>query len=366
MDPDLKQITAKFQINGTVQSVVPYGSGHINDTYKVTLKHQTKTELILQRINHFVFKEPDKLMQNVKRVTEHIKKKIEAAGTNDQTRYLYFIDTRDGRPCYKDCNNNYWRLCNFISNTVSYDLVTDSRVASAGGKLFGNFQNMLTDLKGATLHETIPDFHNVAHRLQQFRTAVSNDPLKRCSEIKAEIDFVEKRSAEMMQIIELGQKRLLPVRITHNDAKFNNILFDAETGKALCIIDLDTVMPGYILYDFGDAIRTAANTGAEDDTDLGRVGINMKLFKAFTSGYLSTARQFITKTELNYLAFAAKLFAYIIGLRFLTDYINGDKYFKTAHRGHNLQRTRAQFKLLSSMEANFNEMNAIVQTVYSS
>jgi hypothetical protein len=238
-------------------------------------------------------------------------------------------------------------------------MVVNHDLASEGGKAFGIFQFLTSDLEASSLYEILPDFHNISTRIATFRETVSRNPAGRVNEVQDEIDFVESRSEVMHTILRLGEKGLIPVRVTHNDTKFNNILFNNE-DKAISVVDLDTVMPGYILFDFGDAIRTGANTAAEDEADLSKVNINLGLFKAYSQGYLGIARNFLNKTEIEHLAFSAKFMTYIIGLRFLTDHIDGDHYYKIHFPGHNLQRARAQLALVRSMEQNFREMQEII------
>jgi Ser/Thr protein kinase RdoA (MazF antagonist) len=358
---NLQTITGHFTIQGTLNSVFPYGSGHINDTYKVETVEADCHNYILQRINHKIFKNVPGLMDNIDRVTRHIRMKLENTPGADPNRLgLTLIPTHDGKVFYQDPDGNFWRMYLFIEDNRSYDIVDTPEKAFEGGRMFGNFQSMIADLPGAPLHETIPDFHNIDMRLETLRKTIERDPAGRASLVTAEAGFVWERAGEMGTILHLGQQGLIPQRITHNDTKFNNVLLDKD-DKGLCVIDLDTVMPGYVLYDFGDSIRTSTNTGAEDDADLSKVEMDVNLFEAYTKGFLQETRSTLTPTELEYLPLAGKLFPYIIGVRFLTDYVDGDNYFKIKHKHHNLQRARAQFKLLQSMEYQFSQMKAVVR-----
>jgi len=263
---------------------------------------------------------------------------------------------------YKDEQGNYWRVYLFVDNSRTYDIVDSPAKAYEGGKTFGKFQAMVSDLPVETLTETIPDFHNIEKRLEIFFNTVKTDPVHRVKEISKELAIVEERAEEMKSIIRLGKEGKISNRITHNDTKFNNVLFD-EADRVLCIVDLDTVMAGYIHYDFGDAIRTCTNTASEDERNLGKITMDIKLFEAYAKGFLEQTKTFLTKTEIDTLAFSAKLLTFMIGLRFLTDYIDSDKYYKIHFKDHNLQRARAQFKLLASMDEQYDEMQAIITNI---
>ncbi len=356
----LPEIVSQFQIDGTYLAGAPYGSGHINDTFKIDTAEANQFDYILQRVNHHVFKDVPGLMENVERVTSHIRQKMNAiAGSNPDREVLTVIPTKEGAAYHKDGDGNFWRMYIFIWDNVSYDQVDSPEKAFEGGRMFGKFQSMLADLPGKPLNETIPNFHNIAWRLDTFEDTLKRDPAGRASKVKDEIDFVMKRADEMKTILRLGESGQIPLRITHNDTKFNNVLLNQE-DKGLCVIDLDTVMPGYVHYDFGDSIRTSTNTGAEDDPDLDKVEMDINLFEGYAKGFLQETKTTLNTTEIDHLAFSGKLFPYIIGLRFLTDYVDGDNYFKTHHEHHNLQRARAQFKLLTSMERQYDKMKEIV------
>lgn len=360
MKYDLKALVSNFKIRGSYESGAPYGSGHINDTFLIKTSEKEMPDYILQRVNHNVFKNVPALMENVNRVTIHIRKKLlEIPGSDPEREGLTLINTIDNRIYYRDKEDNFWRIYIFISNNKSYDIVDSPAKAYEGGKAFGKFQAMMADLPGDPLHDTIPDFHNIKKRLETFFNTLKNDPEKRAYQVKDEVEFIKIRAKEMQRILKMGNDGKIPLRITHNDTKFNNVLLD-QNDKELCVIDLDTCMPGYVHYDFGDSIRTTTNTGAEDEKDLSRVNMDINLFDAYTKGFLEKTRKLLKQDEINNLAFAGKLFPFIIGLRFLTDYIDGDHYFKIHHEHHNLQRARAQFKLLQSMEQQYKEMKAIV------
>jgi hypothetical protein len=300
-------------------------------------------------------------MENISRVTSHIRLKLEnTAGADPDRQGLTIIPALDGKPYFEDQDGNFWRMYIFIEDNRSYDIVDTPEKAFEGGRMFGNFQSMIADLPGGPLNETIPDFHNIDKRLETLRRTIQANPAGRASLVAEEASFVFARAEEMGTILHLGQQGIIPTRITHNDTKFNNVLLDKD-DKGLCVIDLDTVMPGYVHYDFGDSIRTSTNTGAEDDPDLSRVEMDIRLFEAYAKGFLQETRTTLTQVELDHLALSGKLLPYMIGVRFLTDYVDGDNYFKIKHEHHNLQRARAQFKLLTSMERQFEAMREIVR-----
>ncbi|MBI4979390.1 MAG: aminoglycoside phosphotransferase family protein [Spirochaetes bacterium] len=357
---DLPAICRQFQMTGTVAGAEPYGSGHINATYLVRTKESDAYDYILQRVNHNVFKNVPNLMDNILRVTTHVRGKLaKIPGANPDRETLTVIPAKTGKPYHQETDGTFWRMYIFVENTKSYDIVDSPTKAFEGGRMFGRFQKMLFDLPGGPLHETIPEFHNIAMRLERFRETLARDPKQRAASVRNEISFVEKRAEEMQTILRLGRDGKIPLRVTHNDTKFNNVLLDAN-DKGLCVIDLDTVMPGYVHFDFGDSLRTVTNTAAEDEKDTSKVSMNIDLFEGYAKGYLSEAKDFLTPVEVDNLALAARVMTFIIGLSFLTDYIDGDNYFKIIFPEHNIQRTRAQFKLLSSMEEQYDEMRKIV------
>jgi Ser/Thr protein kinase RdoA (MazF antagonist) len=352
------QILSRFQQNDTIVSVEPFGNGHINDTLKVCVAGGTP-KYILQRINHHIFTNVDMLQDNICIVTEHIRKKLEARRETDIDRkVLTFIPALDGRYYYSD-GESYWRLCLFIPRSRSYETVTPE-LSFQAGKAFGDFQSMLADIPEGRLGETIPNFHNMEFRLRQFNDALKANVAGRAGEVKDLTGEITKRMKDMCIQEELHRAGKLKKRINHCDTKVNNVMFDEE-GRVLCVIDLDTVMPGFVLSDIGDFIRTGANTGAEDDENLDNVSVDMETFKAYAQGYMETARSFLTPLEISLLPYGGRLLTYMQTVRFLTDYLNGDTYYKIHHPGHNLQRTKAQFKLLQSLEAHAGEMDAFIK-----
>ena len=360
MADNLKEIFDLFVADGTYSDGGPYGSGHIHDTFRVETAEKDKDNYILQRLNNKVFKRIPELQNNIERVTSHLNRKLQTIpGSNVKRECLTLLPSKDGKSWIVDKDGNYWRMYIFISNHRSYNIVDNPGKAYEGGKAIGRFQAMLTDLPGNPLYDTIPFFHDIEKRLETFNLTVKENPVKRVDKVTNEINFVLQRADEMKIILKLGKEGKIPVRITHNDTKFNNILLD-ENDKALCVIDLDTVMPGYVHYDFGDAIRTAANTAAEDEKELSKVKMDIELFEAYARGYLSETRDTLNVTEKEYLAFAPRLITYTIAVRFLTDYIDGDHYFKIHHEHHNLQRTKAQLKLVESMEEQYEDMRKII------
>ncbi|MGA1976492.1 MAG: aminoglycoside phosphotransferase family protein [Bacteroidales bacterium] len=361
MSPDLNEIYSCFLADGTFLKGEPFGSGHIHDTFRVETAEKEKDDYILQRLNSRIFKNIPELQHNIERVTVHLRKKISAIrGSDIKRECLQLIHARDGKSWITDKSGSFWRMYIFISNHHSYNIVDTPGKAYEGGKAIGRFQAMLADLPGEPLHETIPFFHDISKRLDAFRNALKRDPAGRVKSAGKETDFILKRAEEMKIILKLGREGKIPMRITHNDTKFNNILLD-ENDKALCVIDLDTVMPGYIHYDFGDAIRTAANKAEEDEKELSRVKMDIELFRAYSQGYLSETCSTLNKSEKEYLAFAPRLITYTIAVRFLTDYFDGDQYFKISHENHNLQRARAQLKLVESMEEQYEDMKKIIK-----
>jgi hypothetical protein len=350
------QIAECFRINAKPVSVSPLGSGHINDSYLVKTTPDGAPDYVLQRINHNIFRDVPGLMNNIEIVTSHLRKKLEEHDETDRFMALEVIPANDGTLFYFDPEGNYWRLYYYIPGSHSYDKVLSPQLAFGGGQAFGRFLQLTSDLDARLLTETIPRFHDITWRMEQFEEALRNDPVNRAKQLRQEINFLRKRQNEMHTIHRLVTSGQLHIRITHNDTKFNNILFDKE-DRAICIVDLDTVMPGTILYDFGDAIRTGASNSDEDEADLNNVCIDMELFEAYTKGFLDAAGDYLTPVETAHLAFSARFMTFIIGLRFLTDHIGGDKYYKIHHPGHNLQRARTQFRLLESMENNFQEMD---------
>ena len=355
----LMAILKQFAIDEDMVSAVPFGNGHINDTLKVT-NSKGEIKYILQRINHHIFTNVDMLQNNIFTVTSHIREKLVARGEQDVDRkVLTFIPAKDGKLYHFD-GDSYWRVCLFIPRSKSFEEVTP-QLSYEAGKAFGDFQTMLSDLPADALGETIPNFHNMEFRLKKFRDAVEANAAGRLEEVKDLVGEIEKRAKDMCIQEELYREGKLKKRTNHCDTKVNNIMFDEE-GKVLCVIDLDTVMPGFVLSDIGDFIRTGANTGAEDDENLDNVEVNLEIFEAYTRGYMETAKAFLTPQEIKLLPYGGRLLTYMQTVRFLTDYINGDTYYKIHSPKHNLIRTKAQFKLLLSLEAHAPEMDRFMQT----
>ncbi len=357
----LEEIFDSFKADGSYLSGEPYGSGHIHDTFRVETAEKDKDDYILQKLNNKVFKNIPELQNNIERVTIHLKNKLsQIFGSEIKRECLSLIPSKEGKSWIVDKEGSFWRMYIFISRHHSYNIVDSPDKAFEGGKAIGRFQAMLSDMPGGPLFETIPWFHNIEKRLDTFYLKIKENTVGRVESVTEEIDHVIRRAEEMKIILRLGREGKIPIRITHNDTKFNNILLD-ENDKALCVIDLDTVMPGYVHYDFGDAIRTAANPASEDETDLSKVYVDIDRFRAYSEGYLSETGNTLNNTEKEYLAFAPRLITYTIGLRFLTDYIDGDNYFKIHYETQNLQRARTQFKLVMSMEEQYGEMREIIR-----
>ena len=357
---DTAGILAQFEIKGMVKDVKPLGNGLINDTYHV-ITEGVAPDYVLQRINNAIFQDVDLLQHNIEVVTAHIRRKLEAAGTDDINRkVLQFIKARDGKTYYRDEADRYWRVMVYIPDTITNEAVTPES-AYGCGKAFGNFEKMLVDVPEA-LGETIPDFHNMELRMRQLREAVANNAAGRLDEVRDIVDELERDANEMCQAERLHREGKLPKRICHCDTKVNNMLSDQQ-GRVLCVIDLDTVMPSFIFSDYGDFLRTGANFTAEDDPDLSRVGFNEEIFKAFTTGYLESARDFLTPIEMEMLPYAVALFPFMQCVRFLADYINGDTYYKIKYPTHNLDRTRNQLALYRDVRRHDQMMTDFIHTL---
>lgn len=357
---NLKEIVLKFNVENEIYEVKPLGEGLINDTFKVYVNDCETPKYVLQRINNAIFQDVDLLQDNIEKVTNHIRKKlIEKNETDLDRKVLNFIKTKDDKRFYFD-GEKYWRLMVFISDSYTYQAVTPEYSYTAG-LAFGEFQSMLSDIE-ETLGETIPSFHNIELRLSQLREAVENDVVGRVKEVRYYLDEIEKRAEVMCRGEQLYREGKLPKRICHCDTKVNNMLFDKD-GNVLCVIDLDTVMPSFIFSDFGDFLRSAANTGAEDDKDLNKIDFNMEIFEAFTKGYLEGTKSFLLPIEKENLPYAAKLFPYMQTVRFLADYINGDTYYKIQYPEHNLVRTKAQWRLFECAERKENLMLDFINSI---
>lgn len=358
---DLREITQQFQIEGRISAIEPFGSGHIHETFAGVYETANGTKrYIHQRINQYVFKKPFEVMENIERVTSYARERILAAGGNPDRETLTVIPALDGKSFYMTTGGEYWRTFHFIEGTHTIEVNNDAHYAYNAARAFGNFQKMLDTLPGPRLHESIIDFHHTRKRFATFVEAVNADVHNRARNCKAEIDFILNREADASVVIDLMEQGALPERITHNDTKLNNVLFDNQTREAVCVIDLDTVMPGSALYDFGDMVRNATATAAEDDPDLSKVTIDLIMFEWLARGYLEATRDFLTPLELDYLAFGGKLITFEQAIRFLTDYLKGDVYYKVHSETHNLDRARNQIKMVDEMEKKMDELQAIV------
>jgi Ser/Thr protein kinase RdoA (MazF antagonist) len=358
MNTKLIEISGNFQLEGEIKSVENLGEGFINDTYIITTMGDSPN-YILQRKNKRIFSPIPAMMDNIQKVCLHVKKKVEKAGGNPMREAMTIIPANDGKLYFVDEEDEYWAVCLFIDDTIAYSAAETPELAYAGGKGIGKFQSLVADLKEPLIN-ILPGFHDIRYRFKQWDAVLANDPVGRKAEVSEEIGWIENRRNEMLDFYQLVENGTIPTRISHNDTKINNILFDKQ-GEVLCVIDLDTVLSSTVLNDFGDAIRFYTNTGLEDDLNIDKVSMDIEIFKAFTKGYLEEAKSFLNEKELDYLAFAAKYITYEQVLRFLMDYIDGDNYYKTKSPEHNLIRTRAQYKLLTSIEEQFEEMNRIVK-----
>ncbi len=360
--PELDRICAAFDCPGDWISSCPIPSGHINDTYCSEFDQSgRRVKYVNQRINHLVFREPELLMENIERVTTFARAQIAAAGGNPDRESLTIIPTRDGRSFHRTPEGTYWRMFRYIDGAKTYDRVEDLRHVYSASKAFGNFQKMLARLPGERLHETIPDFHHSRKRYDAFLASVEFDPSQRAGAVGPEIDFVRAREKDTGIVIDGLASGRIPERVTHNDTKLNNVMIDDRTGEGICVIDLDTVMPGSVLYDFGDSVRLGAATAAEDERDLDKVGFDIGMFDRLAAGYLDATRDFLVPAEMDLLAFSAKLLTLECGIRFLTDHLKGDVYFKIHRPGHNLDRARTQFKMVAEMERQIGAMDAVVR-----
>lgn len=352
-----------FQLPGHPIDRYIYGSGHINDTYLLIMQQKDGSVIkyILQRMNHQIFKNPEQLMANIMGVTAHLRKKIIENGGDPDRETLNVVMTKDGKSFYKDEEGLYWRVYNFIEGATSYDKVEKPDDFYQTALTFGNFQRLLADYPAHTLYETIKGFHDTAARYQVFLKAVEDDVCKRAAAVQNEINFVLEHEATAHVLGDMLKEGKLPLRVTHNDTKLNNIMIDNKTGKGICVIDLDTVMPGLSINDYGDSIRFGASTGDEDEVDLSKVECSMELFEYYTRGFIEGCHGSLTETELEMLPMGAKVMTFECGMRFLTDYLQGDTYFKIHRENHNLDRCRTQFKLVADMEKKWDEMHEIVR-----
>ena len=356
---NLDAVIPQFQFSGNFSAATPYGSGHINDTWRLMfLEVGAPVEYILQRINHHIFRNPVALMENIERVTTHLAAQV-AHEPDTERRVLILIPARDGKSWHRDNEGSYWRAYRFIQGTRTYDTVESPEQAFQAAKAFGKFQQLLANLPAPRLHDTIPDFHHTPKRFMALEQAIEADVANRAKFVEPEIVFALTRQPMTSILLNAG----LPERVTHNDTKINNVLLDDTTGEGICVIDLDTVMPGLIHYDFGDMVRTATCPAAEDERDLSKVNLQFPMFEALVRGYLTSASGFLTKPEIRHLAVSGKLITFEMGIRFLTDFLAADVYYKVHRDEHNLDRCRTQFKLVESIEQQEEAMDRLVQSI---
>ncbi len=359
----LEEVIEKYGFRGIVISNEPYGSGHINDTFLIKLDNikSSYEKVILQHMNKQIFQKPVELMENISRVTKHLRKKIIEKGGNPERETLNVVPTRSGGKYYIDSQGEYWRAYKFIGDATSYDKVERPEDFYESAVSFGRFQSMLADFDAVKLHEVIEGFHDTKKRFQTFKDAVEQDIMGRAEGVKEEIQFVLDREDVANVLGDMQARKELPLRVTHNDTKLNNIMIDDETRKGICVIDLDTIMPGLSVNDFGDSIRFGASTALEDEKDLSKVSCDMELFELYTKGFIKGCKGKLTEKEIETLPMGAKVMTFECGMRFLTDYLQGDTYFKTHREGQNLDRCRTQFKLVADMEDKWAEMEDIVK-----
>lgn len=359
---EIKEVLSRFALPGELTECVPFGSGHINDTYRLTYLFGDHTRhFILQRMNKNIFRKPEELMANINGVTSWLRKKIQEHGGDIERETLNLVPDKQGNPFYLDKEGEYWRMYLYIENASCFDQVESENDFYQSAVAFGHFQQLLADYPADTLYETIPDFHNTPDRFRKFQAALEADVCGRANSVKDEIGFVLDREPLTHVLCDLQEQGKLPLRVTHNDTKLNNIMIDNQTGKAICVIDLDTVMPGLSVNDFGDSIRFGASTGAEDEKDLEKISCDLHLYEAYVKGFIEGCGGALTELELDMLPMGAILMTFECGIRFLTDYLEGDHYFKIHRPEHNLDRCRTQFKLVSDMETKLSDMKAIVQ-----
>ena len=362
---DLEAVAARFKVTGELVAAEPFRGGHINDSFLLTCRRANgSVRFLLQRINHAVFSNPMLLMENVQRVTDHVASALESQGTRDiDRRVLRLVRTHEDTPCHGDDAGSCWRLYRFIENTRTYEVVETAPQAEQAGRAFGAFQQLLADLPVPLLHETIPDFHNTPLRFEALERAVQADTYNRAAMAKDEIDVALSRRWMAGLLLDLHEAGEIPKRAVHNDAKINNVLFDEDTDTALCVVDLDTVMPGLAPYDFGDMVRSMTSLSREDERDLSKVEVQMPLFEAIARGYLEEAGALLTPAERAHLVPAGKLITLEQGVRFLTDFLNGDVYYKTQRPGQNLDRCRTQLELVESIERHEPQMTRFIETL---
>lgn len=361
-DYEFHLVIQNFQLKGNCTDILPYGEGHINLTYLLVYQEPEGSErrYILQRINHAVFKTPEHVMQNMAQVTGHIRQVLIAAGEDPTRKTISLVPTLGGKSYYISPAGEYWRVSHFIEGARTYQRALNHQHYYSAGKTFGEFISLLRDFPASQLHETIPDFHNTPMRFRDFLAAVRLDPVNRANDLKPEIDFLLSRETETGVLVGMWGRGEIPERVTHNDTKIDNVMIDDVNGEGVCVIDLDTVMPGLVPFDFGDMVRSGANTAAEDELDLARVGFDLDVFEWLAHGFMDATRDMLTAAEMEHLAFGAKLITYEQALRFLTDYLNGDVYYRTSRPGQNLDRARTQIKMVRQMEEKYGQMQAAI------
>ena len=362
--PHLQEILNAYDFPATLVGAVRYGQGHINDTYCVLCQPQDGDciRFILQGLSSAAFPHPEEVMENMAGITAYLAEKIKAAGGDPNRETLNLVKTKEGKDFYTDGTGKVWRLTRFIEGTECYQSA-NAELFEASARAFGRFQNMLEGYPAHTLHEPIPRFHDTENRFEKFIAALEADKMGRAKEVQPEVQFVLNRKGDCSVAMQALRDGKLPLRVTHNDTKLNNVLIDRATGAGLCVIDLDTTMPGLSINDFGDSIRFGANHSAEDEKDLGKVNFDIELYEVYTRGFLEGANGSLTPAELEYLPWGAKLMTLECGIRFLTDYLDGDNYFRIHYPEQNLDRCRTQFKLVADMEAKWDEMKKIVEGI---
>ena len=364
MDERIRKIIAQFALPGGEIEAAPYGNGHINDTLRVIVHADGgDRRYILQRVNSYVFPKPVEVIENIEKVTAYLREIIAQEGGDPLRETLTLVETRDGRHYTLAEDGELWRMYLFIEGTRSVDLPDTEALFALSGRAFGRFQHQMGGFDAAQLHETIVDFHNTPARYRQLEDAIARNEAGRLEQVREEIAFCKKYEREVHVLLDAMEAGDIPLRVTHNDTKLNNVLLDEKTGEGVCVIDLDTVMPGLAAYDFGDSIRTGASTAAEDETDLDKVQFSLPMFRAFAEGFLAEAGAALTAREKELLPMGAKLMTLECGMRFLADHLNGDKYFRVHRENHNLDRARTQFTLVRRMEEKWDEMAAIIRAI---
>jgi len=358
----LVEVLSAYVFPETLLGAVRYGQGHINDTYCIVCQPEEgePVRFILQGLSTVAFPNPEQLMENFKGITSYLREKVLASGGDEERETLRLIPTRDGKDYYRDTAGKVWRLMPYVENTVCYQEAT-AELFEESARAFGRFQMLLKDYPAQSLYETIPHFHDTEDRFRKLEDAIRQDKYDRVKLVRDEIAFAYTRKSDCSVVLQAYRDGKLPLRVTHNDTKLNNILIDKSTGKGICVIDLDTTMPGFSVNDFGDSIRFGANHAADDEVDLSKVNFDITLYEAYTRGFLEGTEGSLTTGELEYLPWGAKLMTLECGIRFLTDYLDGDRYFHIRYPDHNLRRCRTQFKLVSDMESQFEQMHTIVQ-----